>query len=140
MAALLLKRLILGQKPKNELLFDPNRIKPVAGFSQFISHNADVVKQFMGKFFSGEQLEALAGIAPGEGKVVEYENQKIAIYKDEQGKLYAVKPICTHMKCEVGWNTAERSWDCPCHGGRYDINGKVLNTPADQGLEQLDIS
>ncbi|WP_142685270.1 FAD-dependent oxidoreductase [Chitinophaga polysaccharea] len=139
-AALLLKRLILGQNPKNELLFDPNRLKPVAGFSQFISHNADVVKQFMGKFFSGEQLEALAGVAPGEGKVVEYENQKIAVYKDEQGKLYAVKPICTHMKCEVGWNTAERSWDCPCHGARYDIEGKVLNTPADQGLEQLDIT
>lgn len=44
------------------------------------------------------------------------------------------------MKCEVGWNTAERSWDCPCHGARYDIEGKVLNTPADQGLEQLDIT
>ncbi|MFX1705433.1 FAD-dependent oxidoreductase [Chitinophaga sp. CC14] len=139
-AALLLKRILLGQKPRNEALFDPNRIKPVAGFSQFVSHNADVVKQFMGKFFSGEQLEVLAGIAPGEGKVVEYEDQKIALYKDEAGKLYALKPTCTHLKCDVSWNNAERSWDCPCHGARYDIEGRVLNTPADQGLEQLDIS
>ncbi|CAL1517813.1 FAD-dependent oxidoreductase [Chitinophaga sp. MM2321] len=138
-AALLLTRTILGRDAKFTKLYDPNRIKPIAGFSSFISHNVDVVTQFLDKIINKEQLKQLTNIAPGEGKVVEYEDQKIAIYKDDQGEIHVVNPVCTHMKCDVKWNEAERSWDCPCHGARYDINGNVLNTPADKGLEQLEL-
>ena len=137
-AALLIKRTILKQDAKYARLYDPNRIKPIAGFSSFISHNADVVKQFIDKMINPTQLHQLADIAPGKAKVVTYENQKIAVYKNEQGELHVVNPVCTHMKCDVKWNEVERSWDCPCHGARYDIDGNVLNTPADKGLEQLE--
>jgi glycine/D-amino acid oxidase-like deaminating enzyme/nitrite reductase/ring-hydroxylating ferredoxin subunit len=138
-AALLLTRTILKRDAKYLHLYDPNRIKPIAGFTSFITHNADVVKQFIDKMINKEHLNQLTDIAPGEAKVVEYEGQKIAIYKNEQGELKAVNPVCAHMKCDVKWNEAERSWDCPCHGARYDVNGNVLNTPADKGLEHLEL-
>jgi glycine/D-amino acid oxidase-like deaminating enzyme/nitrite reductase/ring-hydroxylating ferredoxin subunit len=138
-AALLLKRLILEEKPYNESLFNPNRIKPVAGFTNFISHNVDVVKQLFGKLLPGEQLPELAGIAPGEGKLAVYEGHKIALYKGESGEIHAISPVCSHMHCDVAWNTAEKSWDCPCHGARYNVDGVVLNTPADKDLENIQI-
>jgi hypothetical protein len=139
-AALLLRHLILNEPSPYTQLFDPNRIKPVAGFTNFIKHNADVVKQFAGKFLSHENIPELASLAPGEGKVVKYEDQKLAIYKSESGEIHAIHPACTHMRCEVKWNNAERSWDCPCHGARYDVDGNVLTGPADRALEQVQVS
>ena len=138
-AAMLLKKIILNEESPYLDLFNSNRIKPVAGFVNFIKHNADVVKQFAGKWLPHEELEGLATLAPGEGKVVRLNNQKIALYKDEEGILHAVDPICTHLKCEVKWNTAEKSWDCPCHGARYSFDGKVLTGPADRDLESLEV-
>jgi glycine/D-amino acid oxidase-like deaminating enzyme/nitrite reductase/ring-hydroxylating ferredoxin subunit len=134
-AAMLLKRMILNEPSPYQDLYNPNRIKPVAGFTNFIKHNADVVKQYADKLFSADELQELAGLAPGEGKVVKYNDHKIALFKDEDGKLHAISPTCTHLKCEVKWNGAERSWDCPCHGARYSLDGEVLNGPADADLE-----
>lgn len=138
-AAMLLKSMLLNEESPYISLFNPNRIKPVAGFKNFISHNADVIKQFAGKWFGHEKLEELADLAPGEGKVVIYNNQKVALHKDENNVLHALNPICTHLKCEVAWNLAEKSWDCPCHGTRYSYNGKMLTGPADKDLEEIEI-
>ena len=138
-AAVTLKSLVLAEENPYIKLFDPNRIKPVAGFASFISHNADVARLFVGKWFAHEKLEELAGIAPGEGKVVKYEGHTIALYKDETGELHVVSPVCPHLKCSVAWNNAELSWDCPCHGSRFDINGNVITGPAGASLEQLEI-
>ena len=139
-AALLLKSLILGQDSAYTDLFNPNRIKPVAGFTNFIKHNAAVVKEFAGKLFSGEKLQELAGLTSGEGKLVTYENTKLALYKTDTGKLYALNPVCRHLKCTVKWNQAERSWDCPCHGARYGFDGKMLTGPTDADLETVDLT
>ncbi|NLR66577.1 FAD-dependent oxidoreductase [Chitinophaga varians] len=138
-AALLLKRLMLGLHSEYVKLFDPSRIKPIAGFNTFVPHNADVIKQLASRLLPAEKLEQLAGLAPGEGKLVSYEGSKIALYKDEQGALHAVDPICTHLGCEVHWNQAEKSWDCPCHGARYGIDGQVLNAPTSRNLDPHDI-
>jgi glycine/D-amino acid oxidase-like deaminating enzyme/nitrite reductase/ring-hydroxylating ferredoxin subunit len=138
-AAMLLKDILVNKESPYQDVYNPNRIKPVAGFTNFLKHNADVVKQFAGKWFPHEKLEELSGLAAGEGKVLIYNDQKIAIYKDEHSELHAVSPICTHLKCEVQWNTAERSWDCPCHGARYAITGEVLTGPAALGLEAIEI-
>lgn len=139
-AALLLRQLILQQQTPYAQLFDPNRIKPVAGFTNFIKHNVDVVKQFAEKLLPAEKIPGLSSLAPGEGKVVEYEGEKLAIYKNENGAVYAVHPVCTHMHCDVKWNSAEKSWDCPCHGARYDVDGNVLTGPADRALESVRIA
>ncbi|MET0391745.1 MAG: FAD-dependent oxidoreductase [Chitinophagaceae bacterium] len=138
-AALALKEMLLQEELRYATLFNPNRIKPVAGFTNFIKHNADVVKQFIGKWFSGEELQQTGELARGEAKVVTWNKEKIALYKDENGQLHAVSPECTHMKCGVQWNTAEKSWDCPCHGARYSYDGKLLTGPANADLEQISI-
>ncbi len=138
-AALIFKDIFLKKKSGYSEVFDPNRIKPVAGFINFIKHNADVARQFVGKLFSREDLQQLADLAPGEAKVVIFENKKLALYKSDEGELHAISPVCTHLKCEVKWNAAETSWDCPCHGARYSYDGKVLTGPADVDLEKIEI-
>lgn len=136
-AAREISQLILNGESAYDNLFTPSRIKPIAGFNNFVSHNADVVKHFVGKWFGIEQLEELSQLAPGEGKVVTLEGKLVALAKDDNGKIHAVSPICTHLKCNVSWNSAERSWDCPCHGARYSTEGKVLTGPADRDLEVI---
>lgn len=120
-------------------LFKPGRIKPVAGFTNFVKENADVVAQFVGKRIGADKIQELADIAPGEGRLVKYEGETLAVYKDETGKIYALNPVCTHAKCVVDWNRAEKSWDCPCHGSRFNLQGEVLTGPAHRPLERIEI-
>lgn len=138
-AALELSDIILGKGSRYADLFSPGRIKPVAGFAEFVKHNTDVVSQFVGKWFATERLEEFSSLAADEGKVVKLNNETMALYKDQKGSLHAVNPTCTHMKCSVAWNAAEKSWDCPCHGARYSIEGEVLNGPADANLELIEL-
>ncbi|RYF87263.1 MAG: FAD-dependent oxidoreductase, partial [Chitinophagaceae bacterium] len=138
-AAITIEALLNNEKTALSRVVDPNRIKPVAGFTSFISHNAHVAGELIGRLFSGEKLEQLSSLAPGEGKMVSYEGEKIALFKDEEGSLHAVSPVCTHMKCEVKWNDAERSWDCPCHGARYNFDGKVLTGPASHDVAPISL-
>jgi glycine/D-amino acid oxidase-like deaminating enzyme/nitrite reductase/ring-hydroxylating ferredoxin subunit len=138
-AAALLKNMILGEKSEYEQVFDPNRIKPVAGFVNFIKQNADVAKELFSKLIPADKLGSLAELAPGEGRVVRFEGETIGLYKDEHGDLHAIDPVCTHLKCNVQWNGAEQSWDCPCHGARFSCDGKVLNGPADRDLALIEI-
>lgn len=139
-AALLLTDLITKKENAYAALFNPNRVKPVAGFANFVKENADVVAQFVNKRISTEKLKELADIAAGEGRIVKYEGEKLGIYKDEAGRLHAVSPVCTHVKCIVQWNNAEKSWDCPCHGARYSVDGKVMTGPARKDLEVISLT
>jgi glycine/D-amino acid oxidase-like deaminating enzyme/nitrite reductase/ring-hydroxylating ferredoxin subunit len=138
-AALTLTHLLTKGADAFAKLFSPDRLKPVAGFSNFVKENADVVAQFVGKRFSIEKLGSLSELAPGEAKIVKYEGKSIALYKDEQGALHAINPTCTHAKCTVDWNNAEKSWDCPCHGARYTADGEVLTGPANHKLEIVEL-
>ncbi len=138
-AARLLTDLILTGESEYRKLFDPNRIKPVAGFQEFTKEAADVVGHLIGGAFPKEKLEELADLAPGEARVVNYEHHSIALYKDEDGHLHAVNPACTHIKCMVNWNAAEKSWDCPCHGSRFSYDGEMLTAPARKDLEVLQV-
>jgi glycine/D-amino acid oxidase-like deaminating enzyme/nitrite reductase/ring-hydroxylating ferredoxin subunit len=138
-AATILHDIIMNKENSCIQLFNPKRIKPVAGFVSFLSQNADVVKQFASKFFKHESLEKISELKNGEGKVIKYENETIALHKDAQGELHAVHPICTHLKCEVKFNQAEQTWDCPCHGARYATDGSVITAPANNALEPVAI-
>lgn len=77
-------------------------------------------------------------LAPGEGKVVELYGKRTGAYRDEDGILYLVNTTCTHMGCELNWNAAERTWDCPCHGSRFSYEGKILEGPAVSELNMDD--
>ena len=121
-------------------LFNPNRVKLVAGFENFVKEATDVVGVFIGRRFGIKEIEDTVELAKGEAKIVKYEGTSLAIYKDEAGKLFALNPSCPHTKCVIGWNNAEKSWDCPCHGSRFSITGEVLTAPATRNLVKIDLS
>jgi len=138
-AALILRSIILKEDDPYIKLFSPTRIKPVAGFVSFLSHNADVVKQFAGKWLSHEKLDKLTELKNGEGKVMKYKGENMALFRDDNSTLHVIHSVCTHMKCEIAFNEAEQTWDCPCHGARYLIDGNVVTGPANQDLERIEI-
>ncbi len=138
-AAETISDLILTGDSKYKPIFNPGRIKPIDGFTEFVKENADVAWRFLADRFKIKEEDSLRSLQKDSGKVLEIDGKKIAAYRDETGKLHALSPVCTHAKCIVNWNQTERSWDCPCHGARYDINGEVLTGPARTELEQIDI-
>lgn len=69
-----------------------------------------------------------------EGKVIDQNGEKLAVYKDEEGKVITLSAVCPHVGCIVGWNSQEKTWDCPCHGSRFTKDGKVMNGPAVKDL------
>jgi Rieske Fe-S protein len=81
----------------------------------------------------------VADIAPGEARIIQRGWTKVGVYRDPLGKLHAVSPICTHLQCVVRWNSAETSWDCPCHGSRFGPDGYVLQGPAVKNLPVIDL-
>lgn len=136
-AALALRARFLTGEDRYEGIFKPGRIKPAAGLPAFLQHNAGVVKQLLRKMVGLDELEGLDRLRAGEGVVVRLHDEKIAVCRDNDGMLHAVHPTCTHMGCTVVWNSAEQTWDCPCHGARYSMEGRVVNGPADKDLEQI---
>lgn len=72
-----------------------------------------------------------------EGAIVQVDGKRCGAYKDKNGKLFLVDSTCTHMGCEVKWNSGEKTWDCPCHGSRFAINGDVVEGPAERPLKQV---
>jgi glycine/D-amino acid oxidase-like deaminating enzyme/nitrite reductase/ring-hydroxylating ferredoxin subunit len=137
LAGKMLSDAVLGNENPYADLLSPARIKPIAGFLDFVKENADVVSQFIGKRFAYEKISTLSELAAGEATLADWEGKKVGLYKDEQGKVHAVDPVCPHAKCIVGWNVAERSWDCPCHGARYTPQGEMITGPARKGLTPL---
>ncbi|MES2266132.1 MAG: FAD-dependent oxidoreductase [Bacteroidota bacterium] len=131
---------ILGKENEYADLFSPSRIKPVAGFTDFVKENADVAYRYIADRFSAEKIDSLKELQPETGTIVKYEGDKLAVYKDANGKVTALNPTCTHAGCIVCFNPAEKSWDCPCHGGRFDIDGKVLTGPPRIDLQKVDIN
>jgi glycine/D-amino acid oxidase-like deaminating enzyme/nitrite reductase/ring-hydroxylating ferredoxin subunit len=138
-AAKILKSIVLDREDESTAIFSPSRVKPVAGFKNFADHNIDAIKNFAEKIFSHNELHGFADLAPGESKVIRMDDQRVGIHKDDNGAVHAVSATCSHLGCTVAWNSAEKSWDCPCHGARYSIDGKVLNGPADRDLEYINL-
>jgi glycine/D-amino acid oxidase-like deaminating enzyme/nitrite reductase/ring-hydroxylating ferredoxin subunit len=138
-AAKVLHDIILNIKTEQEKLFDPNRVKPVAGFTDFVKEAADVVGTLVSSLFPASKIKELAAIAKGEARIVKYEGRSIALFKDEKGNIHAVDPACTHISCSVAWNASERSWDCPCHGSRFTIDGEMITAPARKDLQRIDL-
>jgi 3-phenylpropionate/trans-cinnamate dioxygenase ferredoxin reductase component len=92
--------------------------------------------RFVGDRLAMLRAGGLASLEPGDGAIVDLDGEKVAAYRDEEGRVHAVSPICTHLRCVVGWNGEERTWDCPCHGSRFDVEGNVLRGPAKKNLER----
>lgn len=139
-SSIILSEMILTGTSEYEELFSPNRVKLLAGFENIVKENTDVVGVFINRRLGIKEMEDAVELAKGEAKVVKYEGTSLAMYKDEDGQLFALSPTCPHAKCIVAWNNSEKSWDCPCHGSRFSFTGEVLNTPATKNLIKIDLS
>ncbi len=136
-AAMLISDLIQGKQNPWTDVYNPSRFDPVASGKTFIEHNMSVIGRFMGDRI-GLPAKKLGELSPGEGALVNDSGKQVGAYKDPDGKITRVNPVCQHMACVVHWNNAEKSWDCPCHGSRYDYEGKVLNAPTVKDLKKLE--
>jgi glycine/D-amino acid oxidase-like deaminating enzyme/nitrite reductase/ring-hydroxylating ferredoxin subunit len=134
-AAMILADLIAGRENPWADLFDATRVKPIASASDFLKENANVGRHFVGDHIAPPEARSLDEVPRGEGRLVRQGTRKVAAYRDDEDTLHVVSAVCTHLGCQVSWNSAERSWDCPCHGSRFDVDGEVLQGPAVRGLE-----
>ena len=132
-AAMVLRDLALGRESPWAGLFNPNRKEQFA--PSLLRENADVALHFVGDRVTKRGTRAIEDLERGEGDIVRHDGEKVAGYRDEEGRLVAVSPYCSHLGCQVAWNRAERSWDCPCHGSRFGPDGSVLHGPAVHRLE-----
>jgi glycine/D-amino acid oxidase-like deaminating enzyme/nitrite reductase/ring-hydroxylating ferredoxin subunit len=139
LSAIILNDILTNKTNPLQEILNPNRIKPVAGFASFVKEAADVVGILATSVLPGKKLDELVDLAYGEARIVKYEGESMALYKDEHGQLHAVNPACTHIKCSVAWNSAEKSWDCPCHGSRFSYDGEVLTGPARKDLQLISL-
>ncbi|TSJ42070.1 FAD-dependent oxidoreductase [Fluviicola chungangensis] len=134
LAAMIVSDQILGKSNSWEELYKVGRFTPVRSAKNFIVENIDVAVQYLKDVPWNVDPEFLSEIKPGEGKVISLDHEKVAVYKDPDWRLHIVSAVCTHMKCVVNWNQSEKTWDCPCHGSRFDVDGKVIEGPALQDL------
>ncbi|MEV5024845.1 FAD-dependent oxidoreductase [Paenibacillus sp. LPE1-1-1.1] len=135
-AALLIRDLITEKENAYEDLYAPSRSITLGTMKNLVVENVDVAKHLL-----AGKLEMVnkrpEDLAPDEGSVVKLHGKRAGAYKDEAGKLFLVDTTCTHMGCEVEWNNGDRTWDCPCHGSRFAINGDVIEGPAEEPLKTL---
>jgi glycine/D-amino acid oxidase-like deaminating enzyme/nitrite reductase/ring-hydroxylating ferredoxin subunit len=138
-AAVLLADLVLERENPWAALYDAKRLKPLASATSFVKENANVARRWFGDRARAATAERdLSTLAKGEGRVLRANGELAAVHRDEAGDLRAVSAVCTHLGCVIAWNPAERSWDCPCHGSRFDATGTVIQGPAVEDLRPLD--
>lgn len=131
--AMLVTDLIMERANPWKEVYDPAR-KVKHGVADFVAEQANTLSRY-GEWATGGEVDSPQEIGAGEGAIVREGTRKLAVFRDEQGALHAVSAKCTHLGCVVHWNSAERSWDCPCHGSRFDVDGEVLHGPAATALE-----
>lgn len=134
-AGMLLSDLILAKENPWESLYSPSR-KPIRAAANFAKENLNVAKQYL-DWLTPSEVESAQEIEPGSGAVLRRGIQKIACYRDGNGKTHEMTAVCPHLGCIVHWNGAEKSWDCPCHGSRFDKHGKMINGPANIDLSPI---
>jgi glycine/D-amino acid oxidase-like deaminating enzyme/nitrite reductase/ring-hydroxylating ferredoxin subunit len=132
-AGLLITDLILGRPNPWESLYDPSRKILNA---EFVRENVNIVAQYKDLITPGD-YPSIDEIPRGHGGVIREGLKKIAVYRNPAGKIFRHSALCTHLQCVVQWNPAEKSWDCPCHGSRFDPFGKVLMGPAIDDLASV---
>ncbi|NEY36026.1 FAD-dependent oxidoreductase [Streptomyces sp. PRKS01-65] len=138
MAGRLLARQITGEECAWSGLYDPRRLRTaVREAPSFLKTQAEVARHFVGDRL--RPAPPVDSLPPGEGALVRVGGERLAVYRDEAGALHAVSSRCTHLGCLVNFNAAERAWECPCHGSRFDTDGKVIQGPATRPLERRDI-
>jgi glycine/D-amino acid oxidase-like deaminating enzyme/nitrite reductase/ring-hydroxylating ferredoxin subunit len=139
MAGQLLASLITGSELPWAKLYDPRRLHPVLEAVPMVKLQAKVATHFIGDRLRSSHVDSVDDIAPGSGAVLRVSGEQYAVHRDDGGTLHAVSARCTHLGCIVHFNDAEAAWECPCHGSRFDVDGSVIEGPANKPLEPKDL-
>lgn len=130
---------VLGQANPWQELFSVDRKKVIGGAWDYVTENVDYPYYFVKDRLTRPEAIDPHKLEPGEGKIIGIGGQRVACSRSEDGQLTAVSAICTHMGCVVHWNNGEKTWDCPCHGSRFQATGEVLGGPAETPLEKVSL-
>jgi nitrite reductase/ring-hydroxylating ferredoxin subunit len=134
-AAIILTDMIAGRDNGWLRFFHATRVKPIAGVKEFIKGNLAVAGEMVGGYLARKQ-HSLEELAPGNAAILKIDGDNVAAFRDDDGPIHLVSAVYTHMGCIVGWNETDHSWDCPCHGSRFDIHGEVIHGPAVKALQE----
>jgi len=129
---------ILGRANPWTELFDPERKNVRGGAWSYVTENKDYPYYLIRDRFAGPDGRSLRQVKRGQGMILDLAGTRVAAYRAEDGSTTVRSAVCTHMGCEVKWNTSERTWDCPCHGSRFKATGEVLAGPAESPLSEID--
>lgn len=133
---MLITDLIMGRQNPWTSLYDPAR-SPMKAAGEYLKHNLNVATQLK-EYVTGGEVDDPSQVLPGTGRILRDGMSKVAVYCDQDGVRHRFSAVCKHMGCIVTWNDVESSWDCPCHGSRYDPLGKVITGPATSDLDKVD--
>jgi Rieske Fe-S protein len=131
---MIISDLICG-KPHPYPIYSPQRFNFSASAKLLYEETVQSVKGLTSEIFDipDEQIKQLP---KGHGGIIEYKGHKTGVYKDNNGEIYCVSTRCTHLGCQLEWNPDELSWDCPCHGSRFDYKGNLIDNPAMKGINR----
>ena len=136
-AGMLLRDLVTGRPNPWEQLYDPSR-KTLKAAPTYAAENADMVAHMVKDHVRGGDVQDRDDIQPGEGAIIREGMSHVAVYRNRDGSLQEHSAVCTHLGCVVQWNSGEKSWDCPCHGSRFAVDGSILNGPAAAPLKAVE--
>lgn len=137
-AAKIISDKILGKENHYERIYTAARLEPIKNGKEFLnmlkqSAYSLAINKMSSPIISYTELEN------DTGGIVDYKGKKVGIYKDKNGKMFGVVPFCKHLGCELSWNNLEKTWDCPCHGSRYNYLGKIITEPTTQNLDIVEL-
>jgi glycine/D-amino acid oxidase-like deaminating enzyme/nitrite reductase/ring-hydroxylating ferredoxin subunit len=138
LAGVMISDAVLGRSNPWAELFDPGRKALTRGLWDYLKENIDYPYYMIRDRFAGAEARSLRAVKRGQGKVVERNGEKVAAYRDPSGAVTLRSAICSHLGCAVAWNSAERTWDCPCHGSRFKPTGEVIAGPAGAPLAGME--
>jgi glycine/D-amino acid oxidase-like deaminating enzyme/nitrite reductase/ring-hydroxylating ferredoxin subunit len=138
-AGMILADLIMDRTNPWAAIFDATRVKPVKAAPSFVRENVGTGVHLVGGYLASRP-RTIDHLAPGEAAVLNMRGERVAVFKDEHGEIHAVSAVCTHLYCTLGWNPADRTWDCSCHGSRFAVDGSVLHGPATASLQPKSVS
>jgi glycine/D-amino acid oxidase-like deaminating enzyme/nitrite reductase/ring-hydroxylating ferredoxin subunit len=138
-AAIMISDIIAERENPWLTAFDATRVGGPRTVAGLVKDNLKVGKKFAGGHLTRLKVPSVGDLAPGEGRVVEVEGRRVGAYRDPANRVHAVSNTCTHLGCRLNWNNAETSWDCACHGSRFDVDGSILDGPAVTPLPQVHV-
>lgn len=132
-SAMIISDMILEKENDFSEIFSPRRFDLSLSINNIANDLIETAKNFIAQkvYIPSSEIEHIKN---GHGGIIEYNGEKVGVYKNKEGKEFFVSTKCTHLGCQLSWNSDELTWDCPCHGSRFDYKGRLIGSPATKDL------